>query len=411
MKKEIKEEIFSTLVSRERAAFLVDQEQFEDNLCLLHSSFLSHYPKVTIGYSYKTNYIPVICKTAHEKGCWAEVVSEMEVEMALLNLIDKSKIIYNGPIKSVESIQKVIEVGGIINVDHLLDIKLIENIIEDSNYTNNKVKVAIRLNFEYEGQESRFGIELNKIKEFIEIIDRNPDLELLGYHLHLPFRSLESFQFRIDSFLKVLEIHCDRKLQYINIGGGFFGRISPELAESLAMKDVPEYTEYGQLIGVRLSEFFIKSGRKEWPDLFIEPGSSVVADALWFLSRIHTLKQIGMRNILVTYAGRHLLTPTNKTIQFPVELYQSLNSKLSLINNDLFVVGYTCIESDILGKVSGKFISKEMDFIAISNVGSYSIVMGSDFILPQPAIYNLKDKDLRIIRPARTTSAILSEFI
>jgi diaminopimelate decarboxylase len=411
MKKEIKEEIFSKIIKSERAAFLIDQKSFEDNLSMIHSAFISHYPKVTIGYSYKTNYIPLICKSAHEKGCWAEVVSEMEVEMALCHLCDKSHIIYNGPIKSAESIQKVIEVGGIINIDHLLDIHLIEKIIVKMNYTNKKVRIALRLNFGYESNESRFGIELEKIKDFIEIIEKNPAFDLLGYHLHLPFRSLESYKFRIDCFFDVLSIHGGRKLDYINIGGGFYGRISSELAESLELKNVPDYKDYGQLIGNKFSEYFKKFDKKAWPNLFIEPGSSVVADALWFISRIHTYKQIANKNILVTYAGRHLISPTNKTILFPVELYKSLESELCLTKDDLFVVGYTCIESDVIGKINSEFVSHNQDFIAISNVGSYSIVMGSDFILPQPAIFNYIDGELKLVRRTKSTNEILNTFI
>lgn len=411
MKNEIKQNIFSKLIKIERAAFIVDQSKFENNLDLLKSEFQNYYPKIEIGYSYKTNYIPNICRAAHEKGCWAEVVSEMEVEMAMIHLIDKSKIIYNGPIKTIDSIQKVIEAGGIINIDNLLDLQLIEEISKKSNSTYNKVNIALRLNFEYDGHESRFGIEINKVEEFIELIERNPTLELIGYHLHLPFRSLESYQFRIESFIEVLRIHGTRTLKYINIGGGFFGKISPELARSLAITNVPDFKAYGKLIGDKFSDFFIKSGRLDWPDLFIEPGSSVVADCLWFLSRIHTMKKIGKKNILVTYAGRHLLSPTNKTIQFPVELYQTLNSELNNLNDDLFVVGYTCIESDILGLVNCKDISKEYDFIAIGNVGSYSIVMGSDFILPQPAIYIYNNKELKLIRPRKSTFNILNDFI
>jgi diaminopimelate decarboxylase len=411
MKKETKEDVFSKVIANEKAAFIIDQQQFEDNLQLMQSSFLTYYPKVTIGYSYKTNYIPVICKTAHKNGCWAEVVSEMEVEMALLNLETKSNIIYNGPIKSPDSIKKVIVAGGIINVDHILDLNHIEKIIAASNGEIKRAKIALRVNFEYEGQVSRFGLEKDKINEFIKIIEDNPALELLGYHIHLPFRTLESYKFRVESLIDILRIHGNKPLKYINIGGGFFGRISPELAESLNINNIPDYKAYGQLIGLELSDYFKKSDRKEWPELFIEPGSSVIADALWFISKIHTVKQINQKNILVTYAGRHLLTPTNKTIQFPIELYQTSKMEFNHISNDLFVAGYTCIESDILGKVKSSFVSKFENFVAISNVGSYSIVMGSDFILPQPAIYNYSDVGLKIIRHTKTAEIVMAEFV
>ena len=411
MKKENKVKIFSELLKHEKSAFLIDQDRFEENLDLLNLAFSNYYPNVTIGYSYKTNYIPIICKSAHQKGCWAEVVSEMEVDMALSHLIVKENIIYNGPVKSPESIKKVIDVGGIINIDHELDLKYIIKIIANENIKIKKAKLAIRLNFSYEGNDSRFGIEFEKIQELITLIENNKNLELLGYHLHLPFRSLDSYRFRVQSFIDVLKFHGSRPLKYINIGGGFFGRIGPELASTLDVQNVPDYNAYGKLIGEELTKYFKKSHRDVLPQLFIEPGSSVVADSLWFISKIHTIKQIGKKNIFVTYAARHLLSPTNKTVQLPIELYQFSNVKLTPNAIEFMVVGYTCIESDILGKVNVHFISHENDFIAISNVGSYSVVMGSNFILPQPAIYNYKNDNLKLIRPAKSTTEILSEFI
>jgi diaminopimelate decarboxylase len=411
MKKENLKQIFSEVMSHENAAFVIDQSKFEHNLISLRSAFLNYYPEVFIGYSYKTNYVPTICRAAHKLGCWAEVVSSMEVDMALIHLEEKSNIIYNGPVKSFDSIQKVIEVGGIINIDDLHDIEKIEQILKKVNPLDNIVKVALRLNFEYDGQPSRFGIEINRIEDFIQRIDKNPRLKLSGYHIHLPFRSVDSFKFRIGCVLEVLNIHGARPLDYINVGGGFFGEITPELAKNMNIQNLPTYIDYGKIVGRTLSDYFIKSETKIWPKLFIEPGSSVVADALWFLSRVHTLKKIGKKNILISYSGRHLLTPTNKSLLFPIELYITEDSNLNIIDDDLYVVGYTCIESDILGKVEVRFKSNSSDFIAISNVGSYSIVMGSDFILPQPAIYNFSNIGLSIVRHRKTIETIMSEFI
>jgi diaminopimelate decarboxylase len=411
MKNENLKAIFSELMSLENAAFIINQHKFEYNLKALRSAFLDYYPEVFVGYSYKTNYVPSICRTAHKLGCWAEVVSSMEVDMALIYLEDKSNIIYNGPIKSIESIQKVIEVGGIINIDDLHDIEQIEQILIKPSALNKIVKVALRLNFEYDGQPSRFGIEFDKIEEFIQRIEKNPMLILSGYHLHLPFRSLDSFKFRMECILKVLSIHGTRPLEYINVGGGFFGEIVPELAKNMNIQNLPTFSNYGEIVGQTLSDYFLKTERRIWPKLFIEPGSSVVADALWFLSRVHAFKKIGNKNILITYTGRHLLTPTNKSLLFPIELYISEDSILNVFQDDLHIVGYTCIESDILGKVESRYKSNSSDFIAICNVGSYSIVMGSDFILPQPAIYNFSNAGLNVVRHTRKTETIISDFV
>jgi diaminopimelate decarboxylase len=410
MKNENLKDIFSEVISRENSAFIIDERQFKDNLVSLRSSFLNNYPDVYIGYSYKTNYIPSICRAAHELGCWAEVVSSMEVDMALIHLVDKSNIIYNGPIKSFESIQKVFEVGGIINIDDFHDIEKIEQLLTNSS-TSRMVRVALRLNSSYDRQPSRFGMNIDEIAEFLVRIDKNPNFNLIGYHIHLPFRSIESFKFRMDCIIRVLNIHGGRPLEYINIGGGFFGNINSELAKNLNIQNIPTYGDYGKIVGQVLCKYFSKWELRKWPTLFIEPGSSVVADAMWFLSRIHAVKNLNKKSMLVTYAGRHLLTPTNKTLYFPIDLHISEGSSLRSNQSDLSVVGYTCIESDILGEVKSRFRSSSFDFIAISNVGSYSIVMGSNFILPQPAIYNYSDLGLKIVRHTKSAEMVMSEFV
>ena len=299
MKNACIKEIFSKVISRENSAFIIDERKFENNLISLRSSFLNNYPEVHIGYSYKTNYIPSICRTAHKLGCWAEVVSSMEVDMALIHLFDKSNIIYNGPIKSLDSIRKVIEVGGIINIDDFHDIEKIEQLLMANNFKNLEVKIALRLNSSFDSQPSRFGIEIERINEFLIRIDDNPYLKLIGYHIHLPFRSIESFEFRMKCIIKVLNIHGSRPLEYINVGGGFFGDINSQLAKNLNIQNIPTYSDYGQIIGQVLSEYFSKIKLKNWPKLFIEPGSCVVADSMWFLSRIHAVKKLNKKRIII----------------------------------------------------------------------------------------------------------------
>ena len=57
--------------------FVFDPIRLRSNYWSLYNSFSSYYPKIQIGYSYKTNYTPKICRLLHDEGAWAEVVSEM----------------------------------------------------------------------------------------------------------------------------------------------------------------------------------------------------------------------------------------------------------------------------------------------------------------------------------------------
>ena len=92
---------------------------------------------------------------AHKEISIGEVVSEMEVEMALTHLSDKSQIIFNGPVKSSYSIEKVVLSGGIINIDDKRDIEIISDILQKN--SNVIANVAFRLNSDFAEDSSRFG--------------------------------------------------------------------------------------------------------------------------------------------------------------------------------------------------------------------------------------------------------------
>jgi diaminopimelate decarboxylase len=64
------------------AFYLLDSDQFRQNFLELKEAFSSIYPRFNIAYSYKTNYTPALCKIVDELDGYAEVVSEMEMELA-----------------------------------------------------------------------------------------------------------------------------------------------------------------------------------------------------------------------------------------------------------------------------------------------------------------------------------------
>lgn len=405
--------IHKNILADNDSAFIFYKEKFKENLRHLKSAFTKYYPNVVIGYSYKTNYTPDVCLAAHEEGAMAEVVSEMEVEMALHHLKDHSQIIYNGPTKSKPSIEKVIIAGGIINIDSQKDIEIIRGILaENSKLT---VNVAFRLNSNYGEIYSRFGQPVEDVTEQIDLLKRDEQFKIIGLHLHLPHRSLESFAHRVDVLIDILGKIDLPNIKYINVGGGYFGKLSSVLKQTLGVKSAPSYEDYGELIGGRLFEFFSKTTIGNVPILYLEPGSSVIADCFTFVSNFHVLKSFQNRNILVSFAGRHLLTPTNKTIKLPCEIVntQAQIDKLTSKKTQYEIVGYTCIESDILGFVEGN-VNLDLDnsFVEFTNVGSYSIVMGSNFILPEPPIFRIDGENkIKTIRKRREARDVLNQFL
>ena len=75
------------------AFYLLDSKQFEQNYTNLVDAFSSIYPHFNIAYSYKTNYTPKLCQIVNTHGGYAEVVSDMEMEIALRAGVPAQKII------------------------------------------------------------------------------------------------------------------------------------------------------------------------------------------------------------------------------------------------------------------------------------------------------------------------------
>ena len=101
-------DIDNILELREDSFYLYYEDELVRNFNTFLNSFKEFYSNVEIAYSYKTNYLPNLCKKIFHLGGIAEVVSEMELDLAL-KLADNNRIIYNGPYKSEQSLIKSIE--------------------------------------------------------------------------------------------------------------------------------------------------------------------------------------------------------------------------------------------------------------------------------------------------------------
>jgi diaminopimelate decarboxylase len=141
------------------AFYILDLDHFQKNFIELRNVFSERYPKFNIAYSYKTNYIPQICKKVDELGGYAEVVSDMEMKIAQNSGVKLNRIIFNGPYKKENTVEKILLEGGTVNVDSICEIPMINGII--SKNPGKKLNIGVRLNFDInDGINSRFGIDV-----------------------------------------------------------------------------------------------------------------------------------------------------------------------------------------------------------------------------------------------------------
>ena len=141
------------------AFYLLDSSKFSNNFEEFLSEFTTIYPKTNIGYSYKTNYTPKLCKLVNEMGGYAEVVSEMEYDLAIKIGVNPKMIIVNGPYKTKKALEKFVLGESIVNLDSYAEVELLKEIAQ--RHSSRQLKVGFRCNFEINDESiSRFGFDI-----------------------------------------------------------------------------------------------------------------------------------------------------------------------------------------------------------------------------------------------------------
>lgn len=390
--------------------YIFDEDRFRSNLRLFKQAFEANYSPVEIGYSYKTNYTPYVCQVAHEEGYSAEVVSEMEYEMAKRLGVPGDRIIFNGPLKSAGALIEAATTGSTINVDNLGELDALVKLLSAT--TNAApARVALRCNFEPTGGRwSRFGISVGT-PEFgaaVALARSSGVTNLVGLHCHLPARDLKSFERRAELMTALARSTFeDEPPESINLGGGFMGSMSDELSERLKLSPV-EYNEYGAAIGARMRDAF---GGTKKPLLVIEPGTAVVADTFTFVARVTAVKRAFGRNIANVAGSLFDISPTSRRPVVPATVI-SRNARAAA-PREWTVGGFTCIEDDVLAEGLLATID-EGDYIAFTNVGSYSVTMRPPFISPRAAIIALSESSrpghTRLVKRAEGLEDVLASF-
>ncbi len=374
------------------AFYILDSKKFNENFIELSKAFKNIYPNFNIAYSYKTNYTPKLCKIVNENGGYAEVVSEMELEIALRIGVDAKRIIWNGPIKNKENIKQLLLMGGTVNIDSIFEIETIKQIAEEN--PNHRLNVGIRCNFDVgDGVVSRFGFDIDgeDFKKTLDFIKNTKNAHLINLQCHFAKRNVEYWPKRGTGMAK-LSLRVKEIIGYlpdrIDIGGGLYGFMDDAL--KVQFKNViPTYEDYAKAAATVFAEYF-PNGETE---LLIEPGSALVGDCMHFVGKIETIKTVRNKTFATMLGSQKNISMTG--VNPPMTIIKTGSDRKHYSNLD--IVGYTCIEGDVLYQnYEGELAVG--DYVVFSNCGSYSIVMKPPFILPNFPVIDISGEEVELIK-------------
>lgn len=384
------------------AFYLLDSAQFRKNYAELKAAFNDIYPNWNIAYSYKTNYTPKLCKIVNELGGYAEVVSEMELEIAKRVGCKMDRVIWNGPIKNVPIMEQFLLDGGTINIDCIEELEQIEDI--HYRHADKLINVGIRCNYDVnDGVVSRFGFDIDgeDFMEAVKFATSTKNVKFINFQCHFAKRQIAYWPARAKGMVDLID-RLGIIPERIDIGGGLFGKMADSLKAQFSC-EIPDYEAYAKAAAQVFADYFKDKDVK--PELLIEPGSAVVGDCMKFLGTVKTIKNVRGKWMAHVLGSQKNISMTG--INPPIEVIAMGGEQKEY--KDLDFLGFTCIEGDVLyHNYTGKLAHQ--DVIVISNCGSYSLVMKPPFILPNFPVLDISEGKTEVIKRAENFDDLFHTF-
>lgn len=384
------------------AFYLLDSAQFRKNFAELKAAFNDIYPNWNIAYSYKTNYTPKLCKIVNELGGYAEVVSEMELEIAKRVGCKMDRVIWNGPIKNVPIMEQFLLDGGTINIDSIEELEQVKDI--HNRHADKLIHVGIRCNYDVnDGVVSRFGFDIDgaEFMEAVKFATTTKNVKFINFQCHFAKRQIAYWPARAKGMVDLID-RLGIIPERIDIGGGLFGKMADSLRAQFSC-EIPDYEAYAKAAAQVFADYF--KDKEVKPELLIEPGSAVVGDCMKFIGTVKTIKNVRGKWIATVLGSQKNISMTG--INPPMEVIAMGGEQKEY--KDLDFVGFTCIEGDVLyHNYTGKLAHQ--DVIVISNCGSYSLVMKPPFILPNFPVLDISEGKTEVIKRAENFDDLFHTF-
>ncbi len=388
--------------------YLAYPERFVDNLQSFRKAFTDIYPNFILSYSFKTNYTSVLLQRAKENGCFAETVSSMEYNLAIQKGFQKDRIIFNGPIKSLEDIRTALQNKSILQLDSEYEVDHVLKIHNEN--PSAEIRIGLRINMEVgtgsialQGglRQSRFGFTNDMLKRVVPLL-KSAGVKIISLHGHTSSsnRIVENYQFISNRLMEVRRDFELDDIQYVNVGGGFFGAAP----EGIDVSQKPKYTDYAKgICEVLLADSWFSKHR---PYIVIEPGASVVSNVFELVTKIHQHKNIQGQNFVFADASYFQVRPLLNKMNAPFSQYSDKPEEPEIIAD---VVGATCMEVDKIAEGIALKHYSHGDYLLFRAVGAYRQNLAPLFIIPwSPVVEYSPTGDVKVLKKKQDATDLLN---
>lgn len=357
-----------------------------------------------VAYASKAFMCMEMCRLVAEENMSLDVVSGGELYTALKAGFPAARIHFHGNNKTEDELVMALDAGiGCFVVDNFYELEILNDLAREREVI---VPIMLRLTpgieahtHEYisTGQDDSkfgFGVATGQALAAVKHALDKEAVRLLGIHSHIGSQIFDTVGFVgavevLGAFLEQVRTETGYEVEVLNLGGGFGIRYTEE--------DTPlPVGEYVKVITDEVRRQFSARAYR-MPEIWIEPGRSIVGDAGTTLYTVGSIKDIpGIRKYVAVDGGMtDNIRPALYQAKYEAALANKMNEQPA---ETVSIAGKCCESGDMLIWDYMLPEAKPGDILAISCTGAYGYSMANNYNrIRRPAVVFVKDGRAEVV--------------
>jgi diaminopimelate decarboxylase len=352
--------------------YVYDQETIRERYNEVVDTFRQYYDDFDLHYAVKANSNPAILQTLHDEGAGFDCGSPAEIRLVRKIGADQEEILYTGLYNRRDELDYALEQGVPINLDSDVLLDKMDRLPETLSFRVNPGIGRDNFGLIFAGEGVKFGVPEEEIVDaYRKAADRG--VERFGMHMMTGSCVLDPDYFQTVTE-KLLEIagrvsdELDIEFEFIDIGGG----LGIPYRQDEDRLDIDETAH-------KVTETF-KQGIEEHglgrPELRMEPGRYLVAEAGVLLTQVTAVKETDRTFVGIDTGMHHMIRPMLLDAYHEIVLASDLEREP---DGPKTVVGPVCSSTDTMAEDRDLPPVEDGDVLAIMDAGAYGYVMASNW--------------------------------
>ncbi len=384
--------------------YIYDVALIRERAGMFQEAFKKSGVKAQVAYASKAFSSIAMFQLAKEEGLSLDVVSSGELYTALQAEFPPERIHLHGNNKSREELSMAIDANvGCIVADNFYELSLIESLCKEKGKV---CPILLRVtpgieahthDYILTGQEdSKFGFDLwnGQAEEALQLALSKDCFEVLGLHCHIGSQIFETTGFILAAQKLSEQIHHWHERysfspKVLNLGGGFGIRYTKE------DKPIP-VSVYVEEIVEAVKQDFAKY-KMDMPEIWIEPGRSLVGDAGTTIYKIGSTKHVpDTRTYWAVDGGMSdNIRPALYQAKYEARLANRMNDEAK---EEVAIAGKCCESGDMLIWDLPLPPIEHGDLLAVFCTGAYGYSMSNNYNrIPRPAVVFVENGESRLV--------------